>query len=105
MSSQLAQYGDMGLVNDLAGNNLPVIASSAPAAPVSPNIYWVNTSSGNALNQWNGASWVTSPAPGTRYLALLNTDPVAGGVVNITDAGFTEMTTSGYSRQAVTFTT
>jgi hypothetical protein len=103
MGSQLAQYGDMSLVNDLAGLNLPVIQSGTPSAPASPNIYWVNTGSSNALNQWNGTSWVTSPAPGARYLALLTTDPVAGGAVNISDAGFVECTTSGYSRQLVTF--
>ena len=101
--SQLAQNGDMGLVNDLAGNNIPFIQSSAPGTPASFNIYWVNTGSGNALNQWNGTSWVTVPAPGTRYLALLTTDPVLGGAVNISDAGFVEMTTAGYTRQQITF--
>lgn len=103
--SQLAQFGDMSLVNDLAGVNLPFIQSATPPAPASPNIYWVNTGSGNALNQWNGSSWVTSPAPGTRYLALLTTDPVLGGAVNISDAGFVELTTSGYARQVATFGT
>jgi len=101
--SQLAQYGDMGLVNDLAGINLPIIQGTTPSAPASPNIYWVNTGSGNALNQWNGSAWVTSPAPGTRYLALLTADPVLNGAVYISDAGFVECTTAGYARQTVTF--
>lgn len=111
MSSQLMQTGDMALVNDLGGNSLPIIQSSTPAAPTTWDQYWVNTGSGNALNQWmpvtGGASgaWVTSPAPGNRYLALLTTDPVAGGAVWLGDLGFTELTTTGYARQFVDFTT
>lgn len=101
--SQLAQNGDVGLTNDLAGLNTPFIQAGTPAAPASFNIFWVNTGAGNALNQWNGTSWVTIPAPGTRYLALLTTDPVLGAAVNIADAGFVEMTTAGYARQVVTF--
>jgi hypothetical protein len=99
--SQLSQYGDMQLVNDLAGLTVPSVQGSAPTW--FPGLYWVNTSSGNAVEQWNGTQWVTSPAPGTRYLALLTADPVLGGAVNISDAGFVECTTSGYARQSVTF--
>jgi hypothetical protein len=105
--SQLAQWGDMGLVNDLAGLTIPLVQSGTPGAPASPNIYWVNTGSGNAINQWNGTAWVTSPTPGTRYLALLTADPVntAAGtpVVNLSDAGFVELGVAGYARQIATW--
>ena len=110
MGSQLAQTGDQGLVNTLAGNSLPIIQSATPAAPSVFNQYWVNTTSGAVLNQWMpvtgglSGAWVTSPAPGNTYLALLTTDPVAGGAVWLGDAGFTELTTSGYSRQLIDFT-
>lgn len=110
MGSQLAQQGDMGLVNALGGNTLPIIQSATPAAPVTFNQYWVNTTSGAVLNQWMpvtgglSGAWVTSPAPGNVYLALLTTDPVAGGTVWLGDAGFTECQTAGYSRQLVDFT-
>jgi hypothetical protein len=100
----------MGLVNTLGGNSLPIIQSATPAAPSVFNQYWVNTTSGAVLNQWmpvsGGASgaWVTSPAPGNLYIALLTTDPVAGGAVWLGDGGFTECQTAGYSRQLVDFT-
>lgn len=101
--AQLAQYGDMGLVNDLAGLNVPVVQGTAPVW--TPGMYWVNTNAGNAIEQWTGSTggWVTSPAPGTRYLALLTADPVLNAAVNITDVGFSELNTVGYTRQIVTF--
>lgn len=98
--AQLAQFGSQGLVNDLAGLTVPAIGTSAPTWL--PGLYWAN-GTGITVEQWNGSAWVTSPAPGTRYLALLTADPVVGGAVNIADSGFVELTTSGYSRQVVTF--
>jgi hypothetical protein len=100
--AQLAQYGDMGLVNDLAGLTVPVVQGSAPTWV--PGQYWVNTSAGNAVEQYNGAigGWSSSNV-GTRFLALLTADPVLNAAVNVTDAGFVELTTAGYARQIATF--
>jgi hypothetical protein len=101
--AQLAQFGDMGLVNDLAGLTVPVVNGTAPTW--TPGMYWVNTSAGNVVEQWQGAAggWTSSPAAGTRFLALLTADPVFGQAVNITDSGFSECVTTGYTRQIVTF--
>jgi hypothetical protein len=76
-----------------------VVQGTAPTW--SPGLYWINSASGYSVNEWNGIAWVTA---GSRYLALLTADPVAGGVVNVSDAGFLECITPGYARQAVTFT-
>lgn len=103
MTSQLSQYGDMALVNHLAGQAVPVASAAGSPPAWVPGLYWYNTTAA-AFEAWNGTAWVTSPAPGTRYLALLTTDPVLGGVVNLSDAGFNECQTAGYSRVAVTFT-
>lgn len=103
--AQLAQYGDMGLVNDLAGLNVPVVQGTAPTW--TPGMFWVNTSAGNTVNHWEGSGtgggWLSSPAAGTRYLALLTADPVLNAAVNITDPGFVELNTNGYTRQIATF--
>jgi hypothetical protein len=101
--AQLAQFGDMGLVNELAGLTVPAVQGSAPTW--TPGMYWVNTSAGNTINQWQNATggWQSSPAAGTRFLALLTADPVLGAAVNISDPGFSEMVTAGYSRQIAAF--
>jgi len=103
VSSQLAQYGDQALVNTLSGQAVPVASAVGSPPAWFPGLIWYNTTA-TAFQQWNGTAWSASPTPAARYLALLTTDPVAGGAVNIADAGFVEMTTSGYSRQLVTFT-
>jgi hypothetical protein len=101
MSGQISQYGAEAAVNLLSGAATVVVQGSAPSWI--PGMTWVNTSSGNSVNQWNGIAWISSPAPSTRYLALLTADPVAGAAVNMTDATFVELTTSGYARQACAF--
>lgn len=103
MSSQLAQTGDMALVNHLSGQAAPVASASGSPPTWIPGLAWYNTTA-SQFESWNGTSWVTSPVPGSRWLALLTTDPVLGGAVNISDIGFTECTTAGYARQPVTFT-
>jgi hypothetical protein len=100
--SQLAEVGDQGLVNTLSGNAVPVASAVGSPPTWIPGLYWYNTTA-SAFQEWNGTAWVTSPAPGARYLALLTADPVLGGAVNITDPGFVELTTSGYARQLATF--
>lgn len=94
MPSQLAQYGDMALVNHLSGVAVPSVAVSAPTW--FPGLYWVN---GGVVNTWNGTAWTA--AAGERYLALLTSDPVQSGAVNVSDLN--ELTTAGYARQAVSF--
>lgn len=39
------------------GGITTTIAATAPASPVTGDI-WINTSSGNQLNQWSGSAWV-----------------------------------------------
>ena len=101
--SQAAQLGDQGLVNTLSGNAVPVAAATGSLPAWIPGLYAYDTTA-TAMKQWNGVAWVTSPAPGNRYLALLTADPVLGAAVQPTDAGFVELTTSGYARQLVAFT-
>lgn len=101
--SQLVQVGDQGLVNTISGNAVPVASAVGSPPTWIPGLYWYNTTA-SAFQEWNGTAWVTSPAPGARYLALLTADPVLGGAVNINDPGFVELNTAGYARQQVTFT-
>jgi len=97
MAGQIAEFGAAGIANHLSGAAVPVVASSPPTW--FPGLYWIDTSSGNAVKTWNGSAWVTGA--GNRFLALLSADPVAANAVNISD--LTEITTAGYSRQAITF--
>jgi hypothetical protein len=100
--TQLGQWGSMALINHISGNATPVIASSAPTWV--PGMVWINTSSSPAIYHWNGSSWV--PGAASLYIALCTADPATSGPgggfsVNISD--LVEDTTSGYTRQAVTF--
>ena len=61
---------------------------------------WYNTST-SSWECWNGTAWVTTTVPGSRYLCLLTADPVANGVVNISDTGFVEMSDTNYARQNI----
>lgn len=97
MAGQIAEFGAAALVNHLSGQAIPVVAASPPTW--FPGLYWVDTSSGNAVKTWNGSAWITGA--GSRFLALLSADPVAANAVNISD--LTEITTAGYTRQSVTF--
>lgn len=90
----ITQAGAQTQLNALTGFTVPVVAASAPTGVI--GLYWINTSSGNSVNEWNGTSWV---AAGNPYLALLTADPT--GVSTI--AGLTECTDSGYSRVQVSF--
>lgn len=99
MSGQISQYQAMGSLNHLSGQAEVLVQGTAPVWY--PGVVWVNSSSGYSINTWNGQAWVTNF--GQRWLALLTADPVAGGVVNLSDAGFSEVQTAGYARQTVTF--
>lgn len=90
----ISQAGAQTQLNALTGYSAPIVASSAPAGFIGG--YWINTSSGNSINEWTGTTWVTSVLP---YLALLTADP--SGLTTI--AALAECTDSGYSRIAVTF--
>ena len=108
--SQAAQVADTGLVNTLSGYGAPVASAVGSPPTWFPGLIWYDTTNA-VFKQWTGnagvggtGTWVSSPAPGTRYLALLTADPVFNAAVNPQDAGFAELTTAGYARQAVTFT-
>lgn len=97
VAGQIAEFGAAHLANALTGAAIPVVQGTAPTW--FPGLYWVDTSSGNAVKTWNGSAWVTGA--GSRFLALLSADPVTANAVNISD--LTEITTAGYARQSVTF--
>lgn len=90
----MAQSGAQVQLNALTGYSLPVVAASAPAGLIGGT--WINTSSGNSINSWNGVAWVTAGLP---YLALLTADPTG----NTTIAQLAECADSGYSRVQVIF--
>jgi hypothetical protein len=115
MSSQVSQYGDQALVNGLAGAVTPIAAAFPAGQPTwVPGMVYYDTTNAQ-YRYWNGVAWVPTPATSNtpplpantppRYLALLTADPVAGGVVNISDPGFIECGTAGYARQPITFGT
>lgn len=107
MSGQIATMGAMAAANLLTGAVVPNAGTNPPAWE--PGMVWYNTS----LGQWetnttpnslgNSTGWSTGVTPGQRWLALLTADPVANSAVYLSDTGFQECTTTGYSRQPVTF--
>ncbi len=103
MSGQLSQVGAQILANKIAGNVPPSIGTSAPTWI--PGLDWINTTSGSVLYSWNGTAWVTGAL--NRYIALLTASPFTsgpGGGPAQAISDLVELTTSGYSRQLVTFT-
>lgn len=89
------QTGAQIQLNLLTKAVVPVVQASAPTWE--PGLYWIDTSLGNAVMEWNGSAWVAmATAP---YLALLTANP--SGVTTV--AGLTEDTTSGYARVACPF--
>lgn len=108
MSGQVAQWGAAATLNHIAGQAVPVVAASAPASWI-PGQYWINTSAGNAVWQYNGATPYTTSgwaAVGSLYLALLTADPSTSGPSSgpaVAMSDLVEDTTSGYARQVVTF--
>ncbi len=83
-------------LNSLTGSVVPIVSGTAPASP-QPGQYWINSSAGNSVNEFNGTAWVTAPVD--YYLALLTADPTG----QTTIAGLTEVTTTGYTRLACNF--
>jgi hypothetical protein len=93
--TQVLEVGSELCLNAIAGNTVPVVAGSAPTWV--PGLYWIDSGSAYAVKTWNGTSWV---AAGSEYLALATSDPT-----HATDmTGIIEVLTSGYTRQAVTWT-
>lgn len=93
----IVQGGAQRALNSLTGSVVPVVSSSAPGTPT-PGLYWINTSAGNSVNEYNGTAWVVAPAQ--YWIALLTADPT--GLTTI--AALTEVTTTGYARTACVFT-
>ena len=103
MTSVVAQVGSMTMLNTITNNVNPFIGISAPTWI--PGLVWINTNTNpGVLYTWNGASWV-SGAQG-RFIALLTADPTTtgpGGGFSVNVSDLVEDTTSGYSRQSVTW--
>lgn len=99
MSGQISQYQAMAQLNHLSGQAEVLVQSSAPVWY--PGVVWVDSAASYQVMAWNGSAWTATA--GQRYLALLTADPVSGGVVNLSDAGFLEVQTAGYARQSVVF--
>jgi hypothetical protein len=91
----IAQTGAQLGINAITKQSIPVVQNTAPTWV--PGLYWVDTSSGNAVKEWNGSAWAVAAATG--YLALLSADPSGQSTI----AGLTEDTTTGYARIPVTF--
>jgi len=91
----IAQSGAQEILNQFTKTVTPVVAASAPMWE--PGLIWVDTSSSNALMEWNGSAWVSFVTD--LYLALLTSDPT--GLTTI--AELTEVNTSGYSRVTTTW--
>lgn len=103
MSGQLTITGAQILANKIAGNVPPAIQTSAPTWK--PGLDWINTTSGAVFNSWNGSAWVTGTM--NEYIALLTASPFTSGPSGgnaeaISD--LVEVTTAGYSRQLVAWT-
>jgi hypothetical protein len=90
----ISQAGAQTQLNALTNYGVTVVASSAPPGIVGGT--WINTSSGNSVNSWNGSAWVANTNP---YLALLTADPT--GLSSI--SALSECADSGYSRVQVAF--
>lgn len=82
-------------LNSLTGTVVPVVSNTAPTA--NPGQYWIDSSSGNVVKEFNGSTWVV--APSSYFLALLTADPT--GLTTV--ASLTEVTTAGYARVACVF--
>jgi len=72
----MAQAGAQIQLNALTGYGITIVASSAPTGFVGGT--WINTSSGNSVNTWNGVAWVAAGLP---YLALLTADPTGSTTI------------------------
>jgi hypothetical protein len=102
VSGQLSQVGAQALANKIGGNVAPFIGTSAPTWK--PGLQWVDTTSGAVLKSWNGSAWIVGDE--ARYAALLTASPFtsgSGGGPAQTISDLVELTTAGYSRQAVDF--
>lgn len=106
MSGQLTTVGAQILANKIAGNDAPYIGTSAPGTWI-PGQPWINDTTNPPVTYgYNGSSWVVGGSP--RYIALLTASPFtsgSGGTNAEYISDLVEVTTPGYSRQAVTFST
>jgi len=103
VSGQVSQVGAQTLINVIGGRVPPAVQSGTPTWK--PGLYWVDTTSGATLKYWNGSTWIAGTEP--LYIALLTASPFTsgpGGGFAQTISDLVELTTAGYTRQAVTFT-
>lgn len=97
-TGQIAELGAQVALNHINGLVTPHVGSTPPT--YLPGLYWIDTSSGNAVkgSPDGGTTWTVST--GARYLALLTADPQALPAVHLSDLA--EVLTAGYARAAVT---
>lgn len=103
MAGQIAPIAADATLNLLSGEFTLAVQSSAPTWV--PGLYWVDSGHGNALNMYNGITWVNVA---NRYLALLTSDPATsgpGGTPAVLISDLDECSDSGYARQPVTMGT
>lgn len=92
---QVSIYAAEIVLNNVAGLVVPVVSGSAPTPK--PGLWWIDTGSGNTVKRYNNSAWVVDT--GNRYLALLSANPAGATTL----AGITEITTTGYSRQLISW--
>jgi hypothetical protein len=112
MTTQIAAYGATVLANKITGNAKTYISSTAPASWY-PGQEWYNTGTStlmayNGTLPYNTSDWIAASSL-TQYICLLTADPGQSNALNpgtpaILVSDLVEDTTTGYTRQAVTWT-
>lgn len=103
MPGQIAPLAADATLNLLAGSFSLAVQSTAPTYV--PGLYWVDSGHSNALNMYNGTTWVNVVS---RYLALLTANPATsgpGGGPAVLVSDLAECSDSGYARIPVAMTT
>ena len=107
---QLGPFGVGEVLNRFTRNAMPYVSTTAPTQWI-PGQMWINTTSGSVPYEYLGtvpyttASWVASSAVNL-YLALLTASPYTsgtGGGAAVYVSDLVEVTTPGYNRQQVVF--
>lgn len=113
MSGQLAPFGAASLANHAGGASGVLVQSGTPTQWI-PGQSWYNTGTSTLMSYrgdvpYNSAEWVATSSM-SMYVALLTATPFSASIqspgnpaVTVADIVAIELTTSGYTRQPVTF--